>query len=521
MGRDIELETLHQQLRQRGRVVIYSEQTSPGKTELVRHYAQLAWEKQVYPGGVCWLEGQGSHLGYEVVDFAKSKLGLQPPEGGDLQSQVNYCWSHWLKGDVLIVLNGVEDYQHVKSYLPPCGQRFKLVITTPQLSLDKSFSSGGFEGLCLERLKRKLIDDSSSDFNGGKVSPLLRIIVTLLLLFCSGVSLYACYVWADSSPWKFFFTRDGWIIELFRSFIFLFAENIIVFSSFRKDAIELFCFKKVLRDYKAARTRIFVIWLALTLFGIIFIPIYHRYLAPEQMEQDWKKWISENPEPKYNSIELDSDEGFKAYVLPYQYYLPYSLINYIIVWLPVVLVTAYSAVKDFICLKAFKRDLISDLEEINKLKEQYNFFFYPDGLCKKVENTFADFSQSFIEKIGKYTYVFFAFTIGVSFETLLGYKTLAKTAILWLAIGYCFWLITPLSIVLAYKFYEEALNFSIRILRTINCANVNVSEFKNKNKVFNFVCELFERYLIFYICIIIITFVSIIFLTEKLIDKLQ
>ncbi len=137
VGRSEELERLHQMLQQNNQVVIaaIAGMGGVGKTELATQYALLHWLLLTYPGGICWLRARDEDIGIQLVRFAEAKLGLKPPEDWDLPSQVEFCLSRWCDGDVLLVLDDVNDYSRVEPYLPPQPSQFKVLITT-RLQLD-------------------------------------------------------------------------------------------------------------------------------------------------------------------------------------------------------------------------------------------------------------------------------------------------------------------------------------------------------------------------------------------------
>ena len=109
-----------------------------GKTELALQYALQSLTGKQYPGGICWLNARTLDLGTQIVNFARTFLKLQLPDGLELPHQVAHCWQYWLPGDVLVVLDDVTKYEDVKPFLPPTDPhpRFKVLMTT-RLQLSK------------------------------------------------------------------------------------------------------------------------------------------------------------------------------------------------------------------------------------------------------------------------------------------------------------------------------------------------------------------------------------------------
>ena len=132
VGREAELENLHQLLQQNDQVAIaaIAGMGGVGKTELALQYTKK--HLTTYLGGVCWLQAL-QYVGLQVVQFARTQFNLNPPEDIDLLAQVQYCWRNWREGEVLLVLDNVTDYKEVKPYLPPSSSRFKVLMTTRQL----------------------------------------------------------------------------------------------------------------------------------------------------------------------------------------------------------------------------------------------------------------------------------------------------------------------------------------------------------------------------------------------------
>nr|MDZ8076775.1 NB-ARC domain-containing protein [Nostoc sp. DedQUE01] len=150
VGREAELQNLHQMLQENNQVAIaaIAGMGGIGKTELALQYAIA--HRENYKGGICWLLAKTGDVGIQVVQFARTQLDLNPPEDltedpqNKLLAQVEYCFRHWREGDVLLVLDDVAVYKEVKPYLPSSSPRFKVLMTTrlrlgasiKQLSLD-------------------------------------------------------------------------------------------------------------------------------------------------------------------------------------------------------------------------------------------------------------------------------------------------------------------------------------------------------------------------------------------------
>jgi tetratricopeptide (TPR) repeat protein len=143
VGREDAMVQMHHQLQQQERIAITAVVTGMagvGKTELALQYALYHKKKSTYPGGICWIGVQAETVGVQLLNFAKSLLGLFPPEDLDLRGQLDYCWARWQPpGDVLLILDDVHQYGEIQDYLPPQEQRFKVLITTRQHWLAASF----------------------------------------------------------------------------------------------------------------------------------------------------------------------------------------------------------------------------------------------------------------------------------------------------------------------------------------------------------------------------------------------
>ncbi|MFN6472395.1 MAG: tetratricopeptide repeat protein [Nostoc sp. SerVER01] len=143
VGRADVLVSLHERLQHSHPVVVAAVEGmgGVGKTELATQYGLIHLLLNTYPGGICWLRARDEDIGLQILQFAIAKLGLKPPEDWDVLKQVDFCWSRWHAGDVLVVLDDVNDYAKVEDYLPPQSPRFKVLITTRlQLDFPQSFT---------------------------------------------------------------------------------------------------------------------------------------------------------------------------------------------------------------------------------------------------------------------------------------------------------------------------------------------------------------------------------------------
>jgi tetratricopeptide (TPR) repeat protein len=99
-----------------------------GKTELAVQYAQRY--RYDYPGGICWLNALNSDISFQIINFARSHLGLIIPEGLTRDNQVYYCWQKWPKEKTLIIIDDLRDSGQIETYLPPFDKQFSVIVTT-------------------------------------------------------------------------------------------------------------------------------------------------------------------------------------------------------------------------------------------------------------------------------------------------------------------------------------------------------------------------------------------------------
>ncbi|MEH1791878.1 tetratricopeptide repeat protein [Nostoc sp.] len=161
VGREAELEKLHQQLQTSRQVAIVAVagMGGVGKTELATQYAKQ--HLQNYQGGVCWLSAQGIDVGIQILRFAELKFKLIAPDEWEFADRLRYCWQNWQQGEVMLVFDDVTDYKtQVQPYLPPESPRFKVLLTTRQ-EFDRTLPQlplGVLKPLAAMKLLKSLVD---------------------------------------------------------------------------------------------------------------------------------------------------------------------------------------------------------------------------------------------------------------------------------------------------------------------------------------------------------------------------
>ena len=189
---------------------------------------------------------------------------------------------------------------------------------------------------------------------------------------------------------------------------------------------------------------------------------YHFYDAPKELANY----------PNNLEIPLESNEWFLEYKLPYICYLPYSLVNFVVIAGSLISTISYS--------------VFTDINNLNRIKNNFKNILYK-GInirCEKIESNFQEFYNTFKKIISRYTYLLITFFIILLFEFTLGRDNLSEYALSLAKLGYISYLIT-FSILIFWSFFYY--NISYKESKSIlNSLKYDVRRFENEYKPWNF-----------------------------------
>lgn len=374
----------------------------------------------------------------------------------------------------------------------------------------------------------------------------LRIVIkiAIVLIAIAFLSLTCSYIWFSSEYWKAVYTPNGWRTEMYRLWILIGVSIYLFIGPFEYEFIEIKSFKK--KKYKPlplCRN----IALALATIGLIVLLGYHFNIGPEYFKTGPKylvsicsktpeqlkelkldpQNISDICEPITNQIIKPGDrEYWESFYRPYIFYLPYSIITFIVIGIPLFIIGIYSSIKYFKKLNSLINNNLDEanrlLDEVIRLRRTYmkenfserNVGCYPQYLLKKckdishkIRNNFEDFCLGFLKIIHRYAATFLSVSVVIFFEYYFGQDTLAEPAKIWAYLAYALFFILVAVIVSGYLYYEKAFNKNVEILhettQDLDIADQEnlYEKFKNDYTVLKFGGRVFRRHLGLWIAI--------------------
>ena len=135
IGRETELDRLHELLQTKKNVCVVSGMGGVGKTELVRNYATNDDCQARFSGGVFYVDAQSrENIAAEIVAVTKHHFQAQIEDGLSDTQKVAHCWQAWKTQTeaVLLILDDVSGLaKNFKQYLPPADLgTLRLLITS-------------------------------------------------------------------------------------------------------------------------------------------------------------------------------------------------------------------------------------------------------------------------------------------------------------------------------------------------------------------------------------------------------
>ncbi len=292
-------------------------------------------------------------------------------------------------------------------------------------------------------------------------------IVTFLFSIQS-LSLYTSYHLFSSPAWKYVFDRTGnsLYIEAFRSALLIFFTAYSCKYLFYKETQKILTLDRLWW----LRTCVGIIGFLLT----IFVLVYNLYLGPVNLATKY---------PLTNDM-----SWFKNYSIPYLCYLPYAIINFIFISIPIISITTYSSVinisNNIKIIKIFNESI----EKIN------NYVDYVGSECILIEDRetisnqmidyFLRISNTFLEDFTRYSILFAGIIFVFIFESILGKITLAEIGLTMTLMNYCFsWIALIIIFFFGAIEYQKIFKQSCALLIKIGDVAENLYEFRARNNL--------------------------------------
>ena len=315
-------------------------------------------------------------------------------------------------------------------------------------------------------------------------------------------SLLASYFLVGSVPWRQAFPENGWLIEFGRILILILFSVYLLGDVFSRE-LRMLVSRRPSGSRSVAITR--ALALSLAIAEIIVLVLYTFLIGPG--------WLEE--------AQSVDGAGWRDYVLPYLAYLPYAIVLYLIVFLPILVVGLFGSLRDLIHLhrkyRNLKRRLIALLVGAIRLRvdrvapsaggtdpsrEQSQPGADPslavrhDAINNETFYQFGAFCIDLLNIYGRYAAVILFWSVSIVYEFQIGYRTTLERS---RAIGLSAFLVSLgvlIVISLGYLYYERAYAKTCEVLieNARNCPQsepLEVLEFEEKYSIFNFISKRF------------------------------
>ncbi|MEJ6488049.1 AAA-like domain-containing protein [Nostoc punctiforme UO1] len=290
--------------------------------------------------------------------------------------------------------------------------------------------------------------------------------VAILLAIISATSLIISYIFIDSKAWNDSFNPSnlGVVIEFFRTCILLLIALIIIGNIFNKEA----------EDY--INSIIFTDRRRLTLIIgtiiLIIIAIQHFYIGPNELCKE------------HNFHNFSENIYFHECLLPYIWYLPCSIINYICIGIPLGSLYIHVAIED--CRELREKRIIHN-NFFNKNKSEVTSI---EQDLHKTQEQVRILYRHFYNQTKRHINVVAIMIFIVSIDVLFLSGTLSKSGYIWVRFFYIFWFVAPILITVYFAFseYEKIIETTINFFSDYGIDETLIIETKYKS--FNLLNEI-------------------------------
>ena len=288
--------------------------------------------------------------------------------------------------------------------------------------------------------------------------------VAVVLAVISGVSLGFSYTILDSQAWNHAYNSGGIgaLVEFIRSCLLLILDVYLICSNFSKQINQLIKSKRF-----AIRRRI--IYLIEVTFFLILL-FHHFKYGPEQL---------------LGNNQVSASEYFHHYLLPYICYLPYSLINFLVIGIPLASLGIHTVIED--CKKLFRRvqKYKTFIERITGEIQKTSLTLDASAMSKLIDQNFhllfLYFREIFIPHVNAFSWIILLFWIEITFCR----STFSISASIWTQLFYTFCFLPPIFVLLFWGLleYEKALAKTVNVLSIFQG---NLNNFERSYNGFNF-----------------------------------
>ncbi|MBD2492381.1 AAA-like domain-containing protein [Aulosira sp. FACHB-615] len=315
----------------------------------------------------------------------------------------------------------------------------------------------------------------------------LLVPIALILAIISSISLGFSYIVVESQPWNQAYNSSniGAILECLRVCFLLTLEVYVICSEFSQEAIQLIQEKRL---YLRRRVTCLV--------GFIFclmLVFHHFWYGPHQL---------------LGNSQVTTEEYFHQYLIPYIWYFPYSIVNFIVIGVPLSSLSIHVVIEDCnklrIKIKKYKNYLTQVTNEISLLS-------YIDN--NEIIQQFKQIYWYFYEKINRPLNLLLGIVILIYFDATFSKSTLSHSAYFWTQLFCIFGFMTPAIVLILWGLlaYRKSREDTIGVLFNFNC---DFTEIESQYSTFNLLKKI-VRSNIFLITICIICCLQIIYTIFK------